>query len=117
MTSESCQATAAHWAGRPWHMIHHNPSQNQPEILDQAIDNTPYINTIRKGHGPAFPAVLASHPHEAIIEKAALEVGAQLLLDVVRQLVLVRARALQKSRQVLGEDLVQWMFFWLTAEV
>jgi len=26
----------------PWHMIHHNPSQNQPEILDQTIDNTLY---------------------------------------------------------------------------
>ena len=23
-------------------MIHHNPSQNQPEILDQTIDNTLY---------------------------------------------------------------------------
>ena len=26
-------------------MIHHNPSQNHPEILDQTIDNT-FINTI-----------------------------------------------------------------------
>jgi|AP45_3_1055517.scaffolds.fasta_scaffold180931_2 hypothetical protein len=33
--------------GPPWHMIHHNPSQNQPEILDQTIDNTLY-NTIRR---------------------------------------------------------------------
>jgi len=25
-------------------MIHHNPSQNQPEILDLTIDNTMYKN-------------------------------------------------------------------------
>ena len=62
-------------------MIHHNPSQNQPEILDQTIDNTPYINTIRKGHGPAFPAVLASHPHEAIIERPQERQGFLVLLE------------------------------------
>ena len=28
-----------------------------------------------RGHGPAFHAVLASHPHEAIIEKAARTPG------------------------------------------
>ena len=50
-------------------------------------------------------------------QDAAFQVGAQLLLDMARQLLLGRARALQEGLQMLGEDLVQRMLFWLTAAV
>ena len=50
-------------------------------------------------------------------QDAAFQVGAQLLLDMARQLLLGRARALQEGLQMLGEDLVQWVFFWLSAAV
>ena len=57
-------------------------------------------------------------PHETIIQNAALEVGAQLLLDVVRQLVLVRARALQKSPRCWARTVeVERVLFRLTAAV
>lgn len=29
-------------AGHFWHMIHYNPSQNEPEIFDQTIDSALY---------------------------------------------------------------------------
>ena len=50
-------------------------------------------------------------------QDAAFQVGAQLLLDMARLLLLGRACALQEGLQMLGEDLVQWVFFWLTAAV
>ncbi len=50
-------------------------------------------------------------------QDAAFKVGAQLLLDMARLLLLGRACALQEGLQMLGEDLVQWVFFWLTAAV
>ena len=42
---------------------------------------------------------------EAMRQDAAFQVGAQLLLDITRQLVLGRARALQEGLQMLGEEL------------
>ena len=50
-------------------------------------------------------------------QDAAFQVGAQLLLDMARQLLLGRARALQEGLQMLGEELVQWVCFWRTAAV
>ena len=50
-------------------------------------------------------------------EDAAAQVGAQLLFDVTWQLVAPRARALHEGLQMLGENLVQRVLFWLVAAV
>ena len=49
-TPEFCQATAARCVGQPWNIMRHNPSQNQPEILDQTIDITIYQHYLDDGH-------------------------------------------------------------------
>ena len=75
--------------------------------VDHASTHTagaPAASLARKGDGSALPAVFASQAHEAMRQNAAFQVGAQLLLDMARQLVLGRARALQEGLQMLGED-------------
>ena len=66
---------------------------------------------IQLGHQPrrlhekatALPAALAALAHESMRRDAAFQVGAQLLLDMARQLLLGRARALQEGLQMSGE--------------
>ena len=52
-------------------------------------------------------------PSAVVTPSSKASSGAQLLLNVVGQLVVGHARALQEGLQMLGEDLVQWVFFWL----
>ena len=56
---------------------------------------------------PALAAVFAARAHEAIAQDPALEVRAQLILDVARQSMVGVPRLLEKGLQVLGEDLVE----------
>jgi len=48
-------------------MIHHNPSQNQPEILDQTIDNTLYKHyTSYVDFSPGTKSVLLGFDHRPL---------------------------------------------------
>jgi hypothetical protein len=70
-----------------------------------------------KGDRPTLPTVFAAKPHESMGQDAALQVGAQLLLDVPRQLVPGRASALHEGLQMLCQNPVQRMLFWLVAAI
>ena len=91
-----------------------HPSPTLEHLIDQSsrgVDHasihttrSPAASLARKSDGSALPAVFASQAHEAMRQGAAFKVGAQLLLDMARLLLLGRARALQEGRKMLGED-------------